>query len=273
MAAALKLLLFFDKKALVRGGGADSNYPFSAQQERDIETGLDYFRARHFSSNQGRFVAADKQFADQFAPEPQTWNLYTYVTNQPLIHTDPLDLWKEVPCSSGQGMCWESDSKKDTITSLANELGVSPKVLNTHFQNPTVHIGDVFDMSGLDVSSSMTVRDEGPAVVQVFLVREETPMEKHQRWLREQERQRIALARFIDRALNPCAYPVPHCYMGIIYLGSGSITFGGSGQMVGHGARHLASLGLQTEIVEAAIIEDIANVQRMTGTTGGWWGK
>ena len=43
--------------------------------------------------------------------------------------------------------------------------------------------------------------------------------------------------------------------------------------MVGHGARHLASLGLQTEIVEAAIIEDIANVQRMTGTTGGWWGK
>jgi hypothetical protein len=77
-------------------------------------------------------------------------------------------------------MCWESDSKKDTITSLANELGVSPKVLNTHFQNPTVHIGDVFDMSGLDVSSSMTVRDEGPAVVQVFLVREETPMEKHQ---------------------------------------------------------------------------------------------
>ena len=58
-------------------------------KERDNETGLDYFLARYYSSTQGRFTSADEPFADQIADDPQSWNLYTYVRNNPLIATDP----------------------------------------------------------------------------------------------------------------------------------------------------------------------------------------
>ncbi|HSD45588.1 MAG TPA: RHS repeat-associated core domain-containing protein, partial [Pyrinomonadaceae bacterium] len=243
------------------------------QKERDIESGLDYFGARYYSSTQGRFFTADRPFADQFAFDPQTWNLYSYVANQPLNHTDPLGLWKQVPCSSGEGMCWESDSKNDTITSLGKKIGVSPNELNKHFRNPTIHIGDVFDVSGFGRSNEVTARDTGPAVVQVFLVREETPREYHERIMREDERARTQMARFVDQMLNPCAYRQPGCYMAIIYVGSGSIRFSGTGQAVGHGARHLATYGLTAEVVEAAIIQDIAAIKATTGTTGSFWGQ
>jgi len=54
-------------------------------KERDAETGLDYFGARYMSSAQG----PDQPFADQHVEDPQSWNMYGYVRNNPLRHTDP----------------------------------------------------------------------------------------------------------------------------------------------------------------------------------------
>ncbi|MEW5980562.1 MAG: RHS repeat-associated core domain-containing protein, partial [Acidobacteriota bacterium] len=58
-------------------------------KERDSESNLDYFGARYFSGAQGRFTSTDLPFADQHPEDPQTWNLYSYVTNNPLKHIDP----------------------------------------------------------------------------------------------------------------------------------------------------------------------------------------
>jgi len=58
-------------------------------KERDIESGLDYFGARYMSSTQGRFTSADAPFADQRPSDPQSWNLYAYVRNNPLRFIDP----------------------------------------------------------------------------------------------------------------------------------------------------------------------------------------
>jgi RHS repeat-associated protein len=55
---------------------------------RDGESGLDYFGLRYFSSAQGRWASPDKPFADQDTPDPQSWNLYSYVRNSPLRFTD-----------------------------------------------------------------------------------------------------------------------------------------------------------------------------------------
>lgn len=170
-------------------------------------------------------------------------------------------------------MCWESDNKNDTITSLAKNIGVSPNDLNKHFSNPTIHIGDVFDVSGFGRSNEVTVRDPGPAVVEVVLVREETPIELYERVKRDEHRARIQIVTSIDRMFNPCAYRQPGCYMAIIYIGAGSIRFSGTGQMVGHGARHLATYGLGAEVVEAAIIQDIAAIKATTPMTGSFWGQ
>ncbi len=58
-------------------------------KDRDAETGLDYFGARYLAAAQGRFASADAPFADQFPENPQSWNLYSYVRNRPLLYVDP----------------------------------------------------------------------------------------------------------------------------------------------------------------------------------------
>jgi len=58
-------------------------------KERDAETGLDYFEARYMSSAQGRFTSPDSPLIDQHINDPQSWNLYTYVRNNPLRFMDP----------------------------------------------------------------------------------------------------------------------------------------------------------------------------------------
>jgi RHS repeat-associated protein len=58
-------------------------------KERDIETGLDYFLARYYSSTQGRFTSADDFLNDTHVDAPASWNLYVYVRNNPLRYVDP----------------------------------------------------------------------------------------------------------------------------------------------------------------------------------------
>jgi RHS repeat-associated protein len=61
------------------------------RKERDIETGLDYFGARYYSSTQGRFTGVDPENAEaaQDFSDPQSWNGYAYVKNNPCINIDP----------------------------------------------------------------------------------------------------------------------------------------------------------------------------------------
>jgi RHS repeat-associated protein len=55
----------------------------------DAETGLDYFGARYFSGMQGRFTCPDEPLVDEIPEYPQSWNLYSYVRNNPLKFIDP----------------------------------------------------------------------------------------------------------------------------------------------------------------------------------------
>jgi len=64
-----------------------SHYKFTGK-ERDAESGLDYFGARYYGSNMGRFTSPDDD-SDQAPSDPQSWNLYSYVRNNPLTNTDP----------------------------------------------------------------------------------------------------------------------------------------------------------------------------------------
>lgn len=67
-------------------GGDGVRQQFTSQ-ERDLETGLDYFGARYYSSTQGRFSGVDP---GPFTPaDPQSFNRYSYVQNSPLKFIDP----------------------------------------------------------------------------------------------------------------------------------------------------------------------------------------
>jgi len=73
--------------------GAWFNYPFLTSKERDNETGLDYFGARYYSSTQGRFTSVDPSGKSITVSNPQSWNRYTYVLNNPLAYIDHNGKW------------------------------------------------------------------------------------------------------------------------------------------------------------------------------------
>jgi RHS repeat-associated protein len=60
-------------------------------KERDLETGLDWFGpSRYFSSTQGRFTTVDPVFFQkEMLIDPQRYNHYSYVRNNPLKYIDP----------------------------------------------------------------------------------------------------------------------------------------------------------------------------------------
>jgi RHS repeat-associated protein len=64
------------------------------QKERDVETGLDYFNARYYSSAQGRFSSPDGLLSSGRPENPQTWNRFSYVLNNPLGYIDPTGFFE-----------------------------------------------------------------------------------------------------------------------------------------------------------------------------------
>jgi RHS repeat-associated protein len=71
----------------------------STGKERDAESGNDYFGARYYSSNMGRWMSPDWSSSPAAVPyanldNPQSLNLYLYAGNNPLIHID------------ADGHCW-----------------------------------------------------------------------------------------------------------------------------------------------------------------------
>jgi RHS repeat-associated protein len=66
-----------------------NHYKFTGM-ERDTETGLDHTLFRQFTSVYGRWYSPDRMVGNVL--NPQTWNRYAYVTNNPATMTDPFGL-------------------------------------------------------------------------------------------------------------------------------------------------------------------------------------
>jgi RHS repeat-associated protein len=82
----------YGKEIAVYVNTCPQNYKFTGK-ERDGESGLDYFGARFFSSNMGRFSTADPLLNSGHPSDPQSWNRYTYTLNNPLKFIDPTGLY------------------------------------------------------------------------------------------------------------------------------------------------------------------------------------
>src|SRR5947207_3538197 len=79
-------------RATAQGYTADSVRQKFTSKERDIETGLDFSKARYYSSLQGRFASVDPVMGSAEPGLPQSWNRYTYTINDPLKYIDPSGL-------------------------------------------------------------------------------------------------------------------------------------------------------------------------------------
>jgi len=71
--------------------GDDIRQKFTGYQ-KDDETGLDFAEARMYQDLHGRFTAVDPLLASGKSANPQTFNRFVYVLNNPLVLTDPNGL-------------------------------------------------------------------------------------------------------------------------------------------------------------------------------------
>jgi RHS repeat-associated protein len=75
------------------GYNSDSVRKKFTSYERDTEINMDYAKARYHNFELGRFQSPDPIFISQNkVVNPQLWNRYSYVGNNPLKYVDPLGL-------------------------------------------------------------------------------------------------------------------------------------------------------------------------------------
>ena len=108
--------------------GAWFNYPFLTGYEADAETGLNFAQARYQSSVQGRFTSADPLLASASVGNPQSFNRYTYVVNNPVNLTDPSGL---VNNHGDSQYPWEEDHWGDIPWTLAGSQQLQSKGATT----------------------------------------------------------------------------------------------------------------------------------------------
>ena len=75
------------------GAGNDGIKQKFTGKERDAESGLDYFGARYYGSALGRFTSPDPLLSSGHPRNPQSWNRYAYVGNNPKKYIDPTGLY------------------------------------------------------------------------------------------------------------------------------------------------------------------------------------
>jgi RHS repeat-associated protein len=119
-------------------GASDGVRQKFTEKERDTETGLDYLVSRFYSSTQGRFTSADSFSGSPM--QPQTWNLFSYVLNNPLKFIDPTghepQRQGERPTGGDAPPCWpfcglypgQVPAINETVTITATD---SPTVTST----------------------------------------------------------------------------------------------------------------------------------------------
>ena len=97
-------------------------------KEYDAESGNDYFEARYYASSMGRWMSPDPDMTlKRILPNPQRWNRYAYVINNPLALVDPNGLWDIYvfrPEAKTNGAAWNKAIRD------AKANGNTMKVLN-----------------------------------------------------------------------------------------------------------------------------------------------
>jgi RHS repeat-associated protein len=122
----------FGEELFAGTGGRSTTNGFSAsdglrqkftQYEHDSESNLEFAQARYYSSYVGRFTSTDPILSTGSVFEPQSWNRFSYVKNNPLNRVDPSGLWDWGVSLGGtesdddirRNVCKESTCTKDEI--------------------------------------------------------------------------------------------------------------------------------------------------------------
>ncbi|MBV9083709.1 MAG: hypothetical protein JOZ62_13600, partial [Acidobacteriaceae bacterium] len=115
-------------------------------QLRDSETQIDFFNARYFSAPLGRFLSPDPENAGADPYNPQTWNAYAYVSNNPMANVDPTGLCADPNATMHDPQCQDGPWAQSN-GSLAFQGG----------------LGDAFQVQGIPVTVRTYFPGQAPA--------------------------------------------------------------------------------------------------------------
>ncbi|MFH0975085.1 MAG: RHS repeat-associated core domain-containing protein [Spirochaetota bacterium] len=79
--------------------GDTNNAPKYNSQELDTESNFYYYNARHYSQDVARFVTPDTMIPREL--DTQSWNRYSYCSNNPIIYKDPTGHYDFTGLESG----------------------------------------------------------------------------------------------------------------------------------------------------------------------------
>ncbi|HEX7771477.1 MAG TPA: RHS repeat-associated core domain-containing protein, partial [Pyrinomonadaceae bacterium] len=130
--------------------------------ERDAETGLDYMQARYYQGLQGRFTSADPLLASGRPANPQSWNRYAYVLNNPVRLIDPTGYEAKDDTNPDQGGQGKEPQEKPVKVDVAEKDGV--KVTVTQLTEPVAFDKKPINgenRTGVGVQLVITVEEDG----------------------------------------------------------------------------------------------------------------
>jgi RHS repeat-associated protein len=99
-----------------------------AGKERDAETAFEHFGARYYASQTGRFTTVDPVLdVEQALVDPQRWNRYTYVRNQPFRYVDPdgraiETVWDLISLGTSARAVWQDPTSVWNWVSLGADV-------------------------------------------------------------------------------------------------------------------------------------------------------
>jgi len=91
--------------------------------ERDAASGLDYMHYRFYGSNIGRFMKPDNIMGNM--ANPQSWNLYSYVGNNPVNRNDPTGHWYSTGPQTRGTYSWDVPAGDGGNGMVSNYFGTS----------------------------------------------------------------------------------------------------------------------------------------------------
>jgi RHS repeat-associated protein len=109
-----------------REGALQTDYQFTGQRREGF--GLYDYQARFYDHALGRFISADTIVPG--TENPQSWNRYAYVLNNPMLHVDPTGHMPGYNCADGycRGRASNAPKKEEKAADVTPEAGPLPSI-------------------------------------------------------------------------------------------------------------------------------------------------
>jgi RHS repeat-associated protein len=126
---------------------------FTGQKE-NMDIGLYYYNARYYAPGTGRFISADTIVPDP--TNPQQFNRYTYVLNNPLVFTDPSGHCVERQCEAWRSRWQYGQSQEAALTVAKGEWLSLENVPTGEYGFPEINLSGAA-LVGWGIASQSTI--------------------------------------------------------------------------------------------------------------------